>query len=148
MEVILKQDVEHLGYRDELVTVKNGYGRNFLIPRKFAVEASEANKKILAEVVKQRSHKEAKLKQEAEALAAKLAKEVVKVGAKAGAEGKIFGSVTSLQLSNALVALGYNIDRKAISLKNDHVKNLGTYQANVKLHKEITVPVTFEVVAE
>lgn len=148
MEVILKQDVEHLGYKDELVSVKNGYGRNFLIPRKFAIEASESNKKILAEVVKQRSHKEAKLRQEVEAIAAKLSKEVVKVGAKAGAEGKIFGSVTSLQLSNALMAMGYNIDRKAISLKNDHVKNLGTYQANVKLHKEVVVAVNFEVVAE
>ncbi len=148
MEVILKQDVDHLGYKDELVTVKNGYGRNFLIPRKFAVEASESNKKTLAEVVKQRRHKEEKLKKEAEALAAKLATVVIKVGAKAGAEGKIFGSVTSLQLANALMALGYNIDRKAVSLKADHVKNLGTYQANVKLHKEVVTAVNFEVVAE
>lgn len=148
MEVILKQDVEHLGYKDELVTVKSGYARNFLIPRKFAVEASEGNKKMLAETVKQRKHKEEKLKKEAETVAAKLAKEVVKVGAKAGSEGKIFGSVTSLQLANALMAMGYNVDRKAVSLKADHVKNLGTYQANVKLHKEVVAAVTFEVVAE
>lgn len=148
MEVILKQDVEHLGHKDELVAVKNGYARNFLIPRKFAVEASEANKKMLAETIKQRKHKEEKLKKEAQAVAAKLSKEVVKVGAKAGSEGKIFGSVTSLQLANALQAMGYQVDRKAVSLKDDHVKNLGTYQANVKLHKEVVAAVTFEVVAE
>ena len=94
MEVILKQDVEHLGHKDELVTVKNGYGRNFLIPRKYAIEASESNKKTLAEVVKQRRHKEEKLKKEAESVADRLSKVVIKVGAKAGAEGKIFGSVS------------------------------------------------------
>jgi large subunit ribosomal protein L9 len=148
MEIILKQDVEHLGHKDELVNVKNGFARNFLIPRKLAIEASEANKKMLTEMVKQRRHKEEKLKKEAEAIAAKLSKEVVKVGAKAGAEGKIFGSVTSLQLANALMALGYQVDRKSVSLKDDHVKNLGTYQANVKLHKEVTTTVNFEVVAE
>jgi large subunit ribosomal protein L9 len=148
MEIILKKDVKNLGSKDDIVKVKNGYGRNYLIPNGFAIIANESNKKQLAEIQKQRAFKEQKLKEEAQKIAKKLESLSVKVGAKAGETGKIFGSVNSIQVSDALKKLGIDVDRKNITLKDDSIKNLGTYKATVKLHKEVIVDFEFEVVAE
>lgn len=148
MEIILKQDVKNLGSKDDIVKVKNGYGRNFLIPNGYAIIANESNKKQLAEIQKQRAFKEQKLKEEAQKIAKKFETLSVKVGAKAGETGKIFGSVNSIQVSDALKKLGIDVDRKNITLKEDAIKNLGNYTATVKLHKDVVVEVQFEVVAE
>lgn len=149
MEVILKQDVKHLGSKYDLVKVRLGYARNFLFPHGFAIEATEGRRKEIAEVVKQRAHKEEKLRKEAEKTADFLKNITLKVGAKAGEKGKIFGSVTAIQISEAIKKSGYDVDRKNISLDNeDNIKTLGTYIATVKLHKEVTIKVNFEVVAE
>ena len=148
MEVILKQDVKHLGDKDELVKVKPGYARNFLIPRGLAIMADDSKKKELAETLKQRAHKEEKLKTAAQAAAEKLANTVVKVGAKVGESGKIFGSVTSVQLADAIKKLGYDVDRKNITISGDGVKVVGTYTAEVRYHKDITGTISFEVVQE
>jgi len=148
MEIILKQDVKNLGSKDDIVKVKNGYGRNFLIPNGFAIIANESNKKQLTEIQKQRAFKEQKLKEEAQKIAKKLETLSVKVGAKAGETGKIFGSVNNIQVADALKKLGVDVDRKNITLKEDAIKNLGNYTATVKLHKEVVVEVEFEVVAE
>ena len=149
MEVILKQDVAHLGSKHDLVKVRPGYARNFLFPQGFAVEATEGRRKEVAEVVKQRAHKEEKLRKEAEKTSEFLKTIILKVGAKAGEKGKIFGSITSIQISEAIKKSGYDVDRKNISLDNeDAIKTLGTYSAAVKLHKDVTIKVNFEVVAE
>ena len=148
MEVILKQDVKNLGYKDDVVKVKAGYGRNFLIPKGMAAMATVSSKKVLTETVKQRAFKEQKVKAAAETAASKMKDLVVKVGAKVGETGKIFGSVTSVQLADAIKKLGYDVDRKNIKMSEDAVKTVGTYTAEVRFHKEVTVPVTFEVVAE
>ncbi|HIX85545.1 MAG TPA: 50S ribosomal protein L9 [Candidatus Parabacteroides intestinigallinarum] len=148
MQVILKEDVVNLGYKDEIVTVKDGYGRNFLIPTGKAVIASEAAKKVLAENLKQRAHKLAKIKADAEALAEKLAGVSLTIGAKTSSTGTIFGSVTNIQIADALAKAGFeNIDRKIIYIK-EAVKEVGTYKALLKLHKEVSVEVPFEVVSE
>ncbi len=147
MEVILKQDVKNLGYKDDVVNVKPGYGRNFLLPKNLAQMATVASKKMLTETVKQRAFKEQKVKAAAETSAAKLKDLVVKVGAKVGESGKIFGSVTSVQLADALKKLGYDVDRKNITMSDD-VKTVGTYTADVRFHKEVVGIVTFEVVQE
>lgn len=147
MEVILKEDVINLGYKGDIVKVKDGYGRNFLIPQKKAVIASASAKKVLAEDNKQRAHKIEKLKNDALALAEKLAAVTLTIGAKTSSNGKIFGAVNNIQLADALEKAGHVIDRKLISLK-EPVKELGNYQAVVKLHKEVTVEIPFEVVAE
>lgn len=148
MEVILKQDVKNLGYKDDVVNVKPGYGRNFLIPKNMAAVATVSSKKVLTETVKQRAFKEQKIKAAAETTAAKLKELVVKVGAKVGESGKIFGSVTSVQLADAIKKLGYDVDRKNITLSEEGVKNVGTYTAEVRFHKEVTGKITFEVVQE
>jgi len=148
MEVILKQDLKGLGYKNDIVKVKNGYGRNFLIPQRIAVLATESNKKMQAEEIKQSSFKEQKLRNEATALAAKFADVTVKVGAKAGESGKIFGSVTNIQLADALKKAGYDVERKNIEMNEDAIKALGTYSAKVRLFKEITATINFEVIAE
>ena len=148
MEVILKQDVKNLGYKDDVVKVKAGYGRNFLIPKGIAAMATVSSKKVLTETVKQRAFKEQKLRTAAETAAAKLKDVVVKVGAKVGETGKIFGSVTSVQLADAIKKLGYDVDRKNIKMSEDAVKTVGTYTADVRFHKDVTGTVTFEVVAE
>jgi len=148
MEVILKKDVDKLGYKDELVVVKNGFARNYLIPQKIAVLATEAAKKVLAENVRQRAHKEEKIKTEAEAIAKQIEKLSIKVGAKAGEKGKIFGSVNNIQLAEALKVAGFDLDRKKIILQSDVIKNLGEYEATIKLHKEVEVKLNFEVIAE
>ena len=148
MQVILKQDVKSLGYRDDVVKVKDGYGRNFLIPKGFAIVANDTNKKVLAETVKQRSFKEEKIKTAAAAMADTLKTAVLKVGAKVGEKGKIFGSVNTLQLAEAIKKLGYEVDRKNITLNEENIKVIGTYNADVRLHREISVKVTFEVLEE
>jgi len=148
MEIILKKDLKGLGYKNDIVKVKNGYGRNFLIPQGIAVLATESNKKMQAEEIKQSSFKEQKLRTEATATAEKLAEVSVKVGAKAGESGKIFGSVTNIQLADALKKAGYEVDRKNIEMNEEGIKNLGTYTAKVRLFKEISATVNFEVIAE
>lgn len=146
MELILKEDITGLGYKNDIVTVKNGYGRNYLIPTGKAVIASESAKKMLAEELKQRAHKLEKIKNEALALAEKLSAVSLTIPTKVSATGAIYGSVNSLQISDELKKLGYDINRKTIEVKD--VKEVGTYKATIRLHKEVTVEVPFEVVAE
>jgi ribosomal protein L9 len=147
MQVILKEDVVGLGYKDDIVTVKDGYGRNFLIPQGKAVIASESAKKVLAENLRQRAHKLAKIKEDALAVAAKMEGISLTIGAKASSNGAIFGSVTNIQISEALAKVGFDIDRKVIVIK-DAVKEVGSYKAVARLHKEVSVDIAFEVVAE
>ena len=147
MQVILKEDVVNLGYKDDIVTVKDGYGRNFLIPQGKAVIASESAKKVLAENLKQRAHKLAKIKADAQALASKLEGVSLTIGAKTSSTGTIFGSVSNIQIAEELEKLGHKVDRKIIVVK-DAVKEVGSYKAIVKLHKEVSVEIPFEVVAE
>lgn len=148
MEVILKQDVKNLGLKDEIVKVRDGYGRNYLIPKGLAIVANASNRKMHEETIRQRAHKEEKLVNDAKALAEKLVLAKITVGAKAGDSGKIFGSVTSIQLAEALKKSGYDIDRKQITLVEDHIKTLGTYTAKVKIYKNIEAEFSFEVVEE
>lgn len=147
MEIILKEDIVNLGYKNDIVTVKSGYGRNYLIPTGKAVIASPAAKKMLAEELKQRAHKLEKIKKDAEELAAKLAGVSLKIATKVSSTGTIFGSVGNIQIAEELAKLGHNIDRKIIVVK-DVVKEVGNYKAIVKLHKEVSVEIPFEVVAE
>ena len=147
MQVILKEDILNLGYKDNIVSVKDGYGRNYLIPQGKAVIASESARKELAENLKQRAHKIAKIKQDAQDLAAKIEGISLTIATKASATGKIYGSVTNIQIAEALAKLGHEIDRKIIVVK-DAVKEIGSYKAVVKLHKEVNVEIPFEVVAE
>ncbi|MFL5754608.1 MAG: 50S ribosomal protein L9 [Bacteroidia bacterium] len=148
MEVILKQDVKGLGYKDDVVKVKHGYGRNFLLPQGIAIIANQSNKKAQTEIIKQRAFKEEKLRKEASANAEKLSALTITVGAKAGESGKIFGSVSNIQLAEALKKAGYDVERKNIEFAEEHIKALGSYTAKVRLFKEITANVNFEVVAE
>ena len=149
MEVILKQDIQGLGYKDDLVSVKNGYGRNYLIPQGLAILATEASRKILAENKKQKAFKEEKVKNEALTLAKALEKLELKIGAKAGTSGKIFGSVNAIQISQAIKdQFNFDIDRKAIEVDGESIKEVGKYTAKIKLHKEVSVDIGFEVVAE
>lgn len=147
MEIILKEDVKGLGYKNDIVTVKPGYGRNFLIPQGYATLATPSAKKVLAENVRQAAHKAEKIKLDAEAIAAAIGDAVLTIKAKAGENGKIFGAVTTLQISDALKALGHEVDRKRISLVGD-VKELGNYQATLNLHKEVHHVVSFTVIAD
>ncbi|MBO8446108.1 MAG: 50S ribosomal protein L9 [Bacteroidetes bacterium] len=148
MEIILKKDVAKLGNADDIVTVKSGYAINYLIPQGYAVLATESAKKMHAENLRQRAHKEAKLRADAEALAAKLAETLVKVSAKVSENGKIYGSVTTAQIAEALVAAGVNVDKKDITIISESVKELGTYEASVKCYKDIKGTFKFEVIAE
>ena len=148
MEVILKKNVGKLGYKDDIVTVKPGYGRNFLIPQGYAVLATDSAKKVHSENLKQKSHKENQIKDEAEAIAAKLEGLTVKVKAKVGENEKIFGSVTTIALSDALKGEGVEIDRKSLKIINEPIKELGTYEASANLHKDVIKSFNFEVVAE
>lgn len=147
MKIILKEDIHNLGYKDDVVEVKNGYGRNYLIPQGKAVIATPSALKVLAENQRQRAHKLAQIKAEAEAAAAALKDVALTIGAKTSSTGTIFGSVGALQVAEALEKLGHNIDRKLIVIK-DSVKEVGNYIAIVKLHKEVTVEIPFEVVSE
>jgi large subunit ribosomal protein L9 len=148
MEIILKQDVKGLGFKHDVVKVRDGYGRNFLLPRGAAILATEGSRKELAEIKKQQSFKEDKLRKEATANAEKLSAVSLKVGTKAGENGKIFGSVSNIQVAEALKAAGFDVERKNIEISEDAIKQLGTYNAKVRLFKEITANVAFEVVAE
>ncbi|NCB68233.1 MAG: 50S ribosomal protein L9 [Bacteroidia bacterium] len=147
MEIILKEDVINLGYKGDIVKVKDGYGRNFLIPTKKAVLATDSAKKMLAEDLKQRAHKLERLKNEAAELAEKVKDITLTVGAKTSTTGKIFGAVGPIQIADAFEKAGFSVDRKVIVLK-EAVKEVGSYKATLKLHKEVTVEVAFEVVAE
>ncbi|HIU90351.1 MAG TPA: 50S ribosomal protein L9 [Candidatus Caccomonas pullistercoris] len=147
MEVILKEDIIGLGYKDEIVEVKPGYGRNYLIPTKKAVIASPSARKVLAENLKQRAHKLEKILNDAKELAEKLSKvEPIKIAMKVSATGTIYGSVNNVQIADELKKQGFEIDRKIIVMKD--VKEVGAYTATVKLHKEVSVEIPFEVVAE
>ncbi|MCO6482426.1 MAG: 50S ribosomal protein L9 [Flavobacteriales bacterium] len=148
MEVILKQDVEHLGFANDVVKVRDGYARNFLLPRKLAVPATPSERKQLAETLKQRAHKEAQIREEAERNAAKLAGQVIKITAKVGEKGRIFGSVNTIMLSDALQALGVEVDRKHIKIKGEAIKTIGKYEAEVTFHREVVKVIPFEVVEE
>lgn len=144
MHVILIQDVDNLGYKNDIVKVRDGFGRNYLIPNKLAIIANDSNRKQLAENLKQQAHKLAKLLADAQALAEKLQAVVVSVAMKANENGKIFGAVTSQQLSDALEAQGIKIDRKLITVPE--AKELGEYEATAKLHKEVKAAIKFKVV--
>ena len=146
MEIILKEDVINLGYKNDIVKVKDGYGRNFLIPTGKAVVATPSAKKVLAEELKQRAHKLAKIKADAEELAAKLAPVALTIAAKASETGAIYGSVGSIQIAEELAKLGFEIDRKIIVV--EAAKEVGNYTATIKLHREVSVKVPFTVVAE
>ena len=146
MEIILKEDIVNLGYKNDIVNVKSGYGRNYLIPTGKAVIASPSAKKMLAEELKQRAHKLEKIKKDAEA-AAKLEGVSLTIATKVSSTGTIFGSVGNIQIAEALAKLGHEVDRKIIVVK-DAVKEVGSYKAVVKLHKEVSVEIPFEVVAE
>ena len=146
MEIILLTDIANLGHKDDIVDVKQGYGRNYLIPQGYAILATPSARKVVAENLRQRAHKEAKLKAEAEEIAAQLAEVKLTIGAKTSYTGKIFGSVNSIMISESLKEKGFDIDRKKIVLKD--VKEIGTYTALIKLHREVKVDVEFEVVSE
>lgn len=147
MEVILKQDVTGLGYKNDIVKVRAGYGNNYLIPNGYALIATDANKRLINENVRQASHKAAKVKQDAEALAAKIGELTLEIGTKAGESGKIFGAVTALQIADALKAKGFDIDRKKVQLK-EAPKQIGTYNVTIDLHKEVKHEIQLKVVAE
>lgn len=146
VEIILKQDVANLGLKDDIVEVKNGYALNYLIPQGFAIMATPSAKKVHAENLRQRAHKEARIRQDAEALAARLAELQLRIAAKASENGKIFGSVGNIQIAEALAAAGVEVDRKDIEL--EPIKELGSYEATVKCYRDIKGTVKFEVVAE
>jgi len=148
MDIILKQDVPNLGHADDIVTVKDGYGRNFLIPQGLAILATTSARKMHDENKRQRAHKEEKIREEAEALMARIEGTRLTIGAKTSSKGKIFGSVNTIQIAESLKELGFEIDRKQITLKEDLIKEVGTYTATVKLHRDVKVDVEFEIVPE
>lgn len=149
MEIILKQDVPNLGHKDDIVIVRNGYATNYLIPQGFAILATPSAKKMHAENMRQRAHKETKIREEAQALAAKLEGIQVTLATKVSSTGKIFGSVNNIQIAEALAAKGFEIDRRNITISGeDAVKEVGIYDAVVKCHKEIKANIKIEVVAE
>lgn len=148
MEVILKKNVDNLGYVNDIVTVKPGYGRNFLIPQGYATLATASAKKAHAEMMKQKAHKESKILAEAQELGSKLEGTTVKIVTKAGEKGKIFGSINTIQLSEALKAEGIDIDRKSLKIKDEPIREVGTYEATANLHKEVQATFNFEVIGE
>jgi large subunit ribosomal protein L9 len=148
MQIILKQDIENLGYKNDVVNVRDGYARNFLLPRGMAITATESNLKVLKENIKQQSYKAQKILDEAKATAEKLQHASIKVVAKVGESGKIFGSVNTVMLAEALKNAGFPVERKAIVIKEDNIKTTGYYTATANLHKEVKVDFQFEVVAE
>lgn len=148
MEVILKQDVAKLGYKDDLVKVRDGFGRNFLIPKGLAAVATEGARKERNETLKQRSFKEEKIKNEAKKAAATIREMSIKVSAKVGEKGKIFGSINSLQVAEAIKKLGFAVDRKDITMKEEAIKQTGKYEATIRFHRDVVETFTFEVVGE
>ena len=148
MDIILKKNVDGLGEVNDMVSVKSGYGRNYLIPTGSAILATVSAKKIHEENLRQRSHKIEKVRKEAKVAAEKLAAITVKIGAKVGENGKIFGSVTNLQVADAIKALGYAVERKNITIANEPIKQIGTYEAKVKFQKGVDTTISFEVIEE
>ncbi|MBL4569398.1 MAG: 50S ribosomal protein L9 [Flavobacteriaceae bacterium] len=148
MELILKQDVENVGFKDDVVTVKNGYGRNFLIPQGFAILATSSAKKVLAENVKQRAFKEAKMIEDATKIANTIKELEIKIASKVGTGDKLFGSVNNANVAAAIVKSGTEIDKKFIKVVGGSVKRLGKYNASVRLHRAVVADIIFEVVAE
>lgn len=148
MELILKKDVQDLGLKDDVVSVKNGYGRNYLIPQGLATLATPSAKKILAENLRQRAHKEKKHIEEAKAKAAALQQLQIRIVAKTGGDDRLFGSVSQIDLAEALQKAGHSIDRKLITLKGGTIKKTGSYNAQIRLHREVSIAFDFEVVAE
>ena len=147
MEVILKQDVKNLGDKDDVVTVKPGYGRNYLLPKGYAILATTSARKVLAENLKQAQFKQEKIRKDADDIAARLEGVKLTIGAKAGESGKIFGAINTIQLADALKKEGFDVDRRRITFDSEP-KMVGEYTANINLHKEVKVKVPFEVVAE
>ncbi|MEC7264016.1 MAG: 50S ribosomal protein L9 [Bacteroidota bacterium] len=148
MELILREDVQDLGFKDDIVSVKNGYGRNYLIPQGLATLATPSAKKVLAENLKQRAHKEKKIVDEATKVAEALKQLQIRIAAKAGAGDKLFGSVTNIDLAEALDKEGHQIERKFINIKGGSIKRVGPYEATIRLHREVVVEFPFEVIAE
>lgn len=148
MEIILKKNVDKLGYKDEIVEVKPGYALNFLIPQGYGAVATKSTKKAHEEVMRQRSHKEVKIKEEAEAIAKKIEGITIKIGAKVGENGRIFGSVNTIQLSEMLKAEGVEIDRRSLKIVEEPIKEIGTYTGVANLHKEVSAEFKFEVIEE
>ena len=148
MEVILKQDIQNIGSKNDIVTVKNGYGRNFLIPKGMATLATPSAIKMHEENIRQRAHKEEKIKNEALEVAKKMGKISLSIGAKTSSTGKIFGSVNTIQIAEALKEKGYDIERKNIAIPEDQIKEVGKFTATIKLHKEVSVDIEFEIIAE
>lgn len=148
MNVILKQDMPNLGSKDDIIAVKNGYARNYLIPKGYAINATEQAKKVHAEILRQRAHKEEQLKEAAMKMAEELKKVSLTIGAKTSTKGKIFGSVNTIQIAEALTEKGFEVDRKNISIKDDLIKEVGSYSATVKLHREVLVDIPFEIISE
>jgi large subunit ribosomal protein L9 len=148
MEVILKKNVDKLGYTNEVVTVKPGYGRNFLIPQGYAVLATASAKKAHEEIMRQKSHKESKMLSEAQAIAAKLAEVTLSIATKAGENGKIFGSINTVQIAEALREAGFDIDRKSLKIKEEPIRELGTFEAEANLYKGVKQTFKIEVVSE
>ena len=146
MEVLLKKDIDSLGSKDDIITVKNGFGRNYLIPKGIAVLATESVKKIHAENLRQRAHKDDQQKEEATKLYEKMAKKTFQVPAKVGENGKIFGSITNIQLADSLEKAGFKVERKNIILPSGNIKSVGKFEAEVILHKEIKGKISFEIV--
>jgi large subunit ribosomal protein L9 len=148
MEIILKQDMPNLGHKDDIVTVKDGYARNYLIPNGLAINATKTARKVHEENLRQRAHKEAQLKAAAEALAKKLKDVTITIGAKTSTKGKIFGSVNTIQIAEELAKQGFEVDRKNVTIKEELIKEVGKYTASVKLHKEVQVEIPFEIISE
>ncbi|NLA48608.1 MAG: 50S ribosomal protein L9 [Bacteroidales bacterium] len=148
MEIILLQDIAKLGQKDDLIQVKDGYGRNYLIPKGYAIAATPSAKKMHAENLKQRAHKEEKIKAEAEELATRMEGLKLVIGAKTSSSGKIFGSVNTIQIAEALREKGFEIDRKSISIPEDQIREIGKYNALLRLHREVKIDIEFEIVAE
>lgn len=148
MEIILREDIPNLGHKDDIITVKNGYARNYLIPKGMAVNATAAAKKMHEEIMRQRAHKEEKLRAEAQKMADKLQDVKITLGAKTSTKGKIFGSVNTIQIAEALAEKGFEIDRKNITIKEDLIKEIGSYKAKIKLYKDVGTEIDFEIVAE
>ncbi len=148
MNIILKQDMTNLGHKDDIISVKDGYARNYLIPQGYAINATAQAKKVHAEILRQRAHKEEQLKEAALKMSEKLKKVSLSIGAKTSTKGKIFGSVNTIQIAEALTEKGFEVERKNISIKDDLIKEIGSYSATVKLHKEVLVDIPFEIISE
>lgn len=148
MDIILKEDIPGLGHKDDIITVKDGYARNYLIPKGLALNATASVRKMHEEILRQRAHKEEQIKQEAEVVAGKMKDLKLTIGAKTSTKGKIFGSVNTIQIAESLKQEGFDIDRKNITIKEELIKEVGSYTANVKLHKEVSVEIPFEIIAE